>query len=69
MPDVDWSRHCWSKRFTFPYGPCAKPAKWRGPGRAGTIDGEWRACDEHRQATDVPLLTPTPIEQPGGETC
>jgi len=53
-----WATHCWARRFGDPSGenlpPCAKPAYWRGVG-VTALDQAWRACDDHRGASDVAL--------------
>lgn len=53
--EIDWTKTCWHMRFSPTVRPCAKPAKWMGPPNTNGFVGVWRACDEHRQTTDVPL--------------
>jgi len=46
-----WETHCWYKRFN-ESERCVRPAQWRGQGSTA-FDKAWRACDEHRHATDT----------------
>ena len=49
---VDWTRTCWSRRFSGE--ACLQPARWKGPD-LGPFNRVWRACDEHHLPTDIPM--------------
>ena len=58
--EIDWTKTCWSGRFSKTRPRCLRPAKWRGtaiPFTTSPLNVQWRACDKHKMPTDIPLET------------
>lgn len=54
-PEAFWRTHCWKKRFDG--DACGKPATFKGPQHhESALVRAWRACDDHRIDTDVPIV-------------
>ena len=53
---TDWTKTCWHMRYSPDAESCGKPATFRGPENSeSSFVRAWRACDEHRIDTDVPI--------------